>query len=617
MRLRLLVQILGMVAVGLTLSYFSARWSVGAIETVSKRQVEHSFAEDAITWAQVETDGLQVFVIGTAESEADRFYAITSASKVVDAARVIDQIAIVDAASLTPTDYALELLRNQSGVTIVGLIPASLDKNALLARLAEATGGAEVHPLLDQANHVVDPLWLDALDFGIRAIAAYPRAKVSIRTDMVSLQATAQNEQQREKGLRNLRSFAPDGIEVSYDVNAPRPVISPFALRAVFDAEGYRFDTCSAPDAGTQKMLIDTAGAYGLSTETVCNVGLGMPLETWPKAALAAITALGEMGPGTITILDTDISLFADESVSAEKYDWALQTLKANLPASMELKAEHMIVQKPKVSSTQLVLSIEVPAVGQSMISGPVSSTLERDMAQSLALAAFGRDGFTADFEIVPDVPKDWTPRVLAAIKASGQLQQGRVHLTLADLEITGQSELADPAQTLAQIIQSTVGASIAYNLNVDRIITLVEDPSLLPPQDCVAAIKEAMNGRKINFEPGSARVNAEARAILDDIAQTLKTCEKGIALQINGYTDSQGRAEMNKALSQKRAETVMRELRIRRILTKSFAATGFGETNPIADNATEAGREANRRIEFSLQAPAEDASAPEGESNG
>ena len=69
----------------------------------------------------------------------------------------------------------------------------------------------------------------------------------------------------------------------------------------------------------------------------------------------------------------------------------------------------------------------------------------------------------------------------------------------------------------------------------------------------------------------------------------------------------------MNQQLSQARATSVLNELRARRVLTSTYAAKGYGETTPIADNKTEEGRELNRRIEFRLIRP-NPASVPEGE---
>jgi OOP family OmpA-OmpF porin len=60
----------------------------------------------------------------------------------------------------------------------------------------------------------------------------------------------------------------------------------------------------------------------------------------------------------------------------------------------------------------------------------------------------------------------------------------------------------------------------------------------------------------------------------------------------------------MNLSLSQSRANAVLNALMSRRILTTGLTAKGYGETVPIADNSTEEGREANRRIEFTLIRP-------------
>ena len=122
----------------------------------------------------------------------------------------------------------------------------------------------------------------------------------------------------------------------------------------------------------------------------------------------------------------------------------------------------------------------------------------------------------------------------------------------------------------------------------------------LLTPQECLAEITAATAASKISFDPGSATISADALDVVDQIADILKRCTE-LQLQIAGYTDSQGRDETNLALSQERASAVLDALRGRRVPVAGFEAVGFGEAEPVADNDTAEGREANRRIAFTL----------------
>ena len=70
--------------------------------------------------------------------------------------------------------------------------------------------------------------------------------------------------------------------------------------------------------------------------------------------------------------------------------------------------------------------------------------------------------------------------------------------------------------------------------------------------------------------------------------------------MEIGGHTDSQGRESTNQRLSQGRAEAVLDALHARGVPLSRMVAQGYGESRPIADNGDEAGRAANRRIEFS-----------------
>ena len=75
----------------------------------------------------------------------------------------------------------------------------------------------------------------------------------------------------------------------------------------------------------------------------------------------------------------------------------------------------------------------------------------------------------------------------------------------------------------------------------------------------------------------------------------------KSYNLSINGHTDNKGDKGKNMILSQKRAEAVKKYLENKGIDPQRLTAQGFGETMPVADNSTAAGRAKNRRVEFKI----------------
>ena len=113
------------------------------------------------------------------------------------------------------------------------------------------------------------------------------------------------------------------------------------------------------------------------------------------------------------------------------------------------------------------------------------------------------------------------------------------------------------------------------------------------------------LGAQKITFTPGSADIATSARGTIDALVAVLADCPN-MRVEIAGYTDAQGSENGNRALSQSRAEAVLLALQGRRIAVDGFTAVGYGEDFPIADNGSEAGREVNRRIEFTfLDVPA------------
>jgi OmpA-OmpF porin, OOP family len=102
----------------------------------------------------------------------------------------------------------------------------------------------------------------------------------------------------------------------------------------------------------------------------------------------------------------------------------------------------------------------------------------------------------------------------------------------------------------------------------------------------------------KIFFELNSDKLKVASLAQLDELAEILKRYEAANLL-IEGHADSQGEDAYNLTLSQKRTESVKTYLMGKGIMESRLTAVGYGESKPIADNATSLGRAKNRRVEL------------------
>jgi outer membrane protein OmpA-like peptidoglycan-associated protein len=102
----------------------------------------------------------------------------------------------------------------------------------------------------------------------------------------------------------------------------------------------------------------------------------------------------------------------------------------------------------------------------------------------------------------------------------------------------------------------------------------------------------------KIFFETNSAKLKVASLMQLDELTNILQKYETANLL-IGGHTDSKGTDAFNLNLSQKRTESVKTYLMEKGIMESRITATGYGETQPIADNATALGRAKNRRVEL------------------
>lgn len=99
-----------------------------------------------------------------------------------------------------------------------------------------------------------------------------------------------------------------------------------------------------------------------------------------------------------------------------------------------------------------------------------------------------------------------------------------------------------------------------------------------------------------VTFETNSAILTPDSRPVLNEVADGM-TKHPRLKVQLQGYTDATGSDRYNLTLSDKRANSVREYLISQNVKPEQLTARGFGKANPVASNATPAGRAKNRRV--------------------
>lgn len=578
------------------LSWYAARSAADFIEDRARQDVSLALTTAGHEWVRIETDGLQVRLSGTAPSEVARFRAVNRASATVDASRIVDETSVEARDALAPPSFKIEMLRNDQGISLIGLVPADTNREALLRSLRSASPGVKVTDLLETADYPVPEGWADALDFGRRAAQMAARAKISISPSEVHVTALADSRSEKGRLETELLRALPKGVQLVTDISTPRPVVAPFTLRFLIDDEGARFDACAADTEAAQTQILDAAVRAGVKGTPGCTLALGAPSPDWGRAATAAIKAIAALGKGSVTISDTQVALTAPAEVAPDAFADVTADLQRILPPVFTLQAQHEA--NPDAQEGPVQFQATLSSDGSLLMQGRATDQRMRQAIDSFARARFGQ--VQGNLRNDDSTPPGWTVRVIAALEAMEPLAQGSVRVTPEVIALSGTSGDPRATERAAAILSQRLGPGADYQLSIryDRWL----DPALALPDGpyCVDQLNTIMSESEIGFDPGKSTIAGDPAPTLDRLAEVMETCAD-YQIEAGGHTDSQGSEGFNAELSRARAQAVVKAMEEAGIDTTNLTSRGYGESQPIASNDTEAGREENRRIEFRL----------------
>ncbi len=200
--------------------------------------------------------------------------------------------------------------------------------------------------------------------------------------------------------------------------------------------------------------------------------------------------------------------------------------------------------------------------------------------------------------------PHQWSEVMSSLLKQMQSFLRGNAVLLNSTIAISGDVDTQEKSNFAISSLISSLGDEFRLNPRINvitpRATTVKADEIKQQALNCQKEFEEVLSSAEIKFKTNSDEIQTESFPLLDSLVQIAGKCPSA-SMEVAGHTDSQGSESYNQQLSEKRASSVVRYLVSKGVITKRLSSSGYGESQPIADNSTAIGRAKNRRIELKV----------------
>ncbi|MCZ4346117.1 OmpA family protein [Devosia neptuniae] len=565
---------------------------------------------------EVVFDGSGWTITGTAKSEIDKaaIEADFVSRKLAGAGWSMSIAAPVPVIPVAEP-YTWSATSTGADVTLTGYVP---DADARLRFSSKAQNSADTTQVASGA-----PVgFVVSAEAALDAVMAIGDAEARFDGANWSLAGRATSVEVRDAALAALESTT-DVTSWSIAVEAPEPgPTQPYLWSATKTPDGAVTVEGLVP-ADELKRVVAMRVGEGLNDLTVIDPPApdGFPLDV-----LAAIDSLSRLSDGFVSFDGTqwriDGNLLDAEGASAidtalagaatPANAWQLTLLEPVVPAAQvepeapiepEFDAATATAQEPALVSSvdpDYAFSASRAEDGSFILSGQVPSD------EALSQIAGITDGDTAEVSIADGAPEGFLTSAKIGLGALSLLTSGQLDLIDGTWRLTGAADDTTERDGVLDAIAAEEAATWSADIAapepvLDEPVAAVQ-PVATPAADkvdisaCVGPIADFSGRNAILFQSGAALIANESEIALDELVIILAECPDAL-IRIEGHTDADGDARLNLGLSVARAEAVVTALVERGIDPQRLYALGYGETKPIADNGTSAGKRLNRRI--------------------
>ena len=480
-------------------------------------------------------------------------------------------------------------------VSMVGYVPNEIVHDTLIATIRVILPGVAIEDGMAVASG--EPAgFTEAAIYAIGTLNRLSRGGVTLDGLALDVSGDARSVDDHETLLASLGGPFPTGMTVVAAAVLPAPV-EDYGWRAD-RSDGRVVLSGYVPSAAMRDELAAEARVLfaGLELDDRVRVAAGEPRMDWIGAIKFAMSELARLGHGRVSVGDQTYSI-EGEALSAEAYAAILETNARTLPASLELTANAVT---PPVASPY-VFTAERRG-DRVLVAGHVPGESDREAILAAVQRKFGPSAIEGELAYASGAPEGYVDAASAALQALSRVAGGRVAIADRELSVEGFVYQAAAADSIGE----DIGAALPDGF-------VVTASTLLPRQGgqpvtaerCSELLQAVLKVGRIEFDGVEPDILAESYGFLDRVSATVARCPEA-AIEVGAHTDSDGSASGNRERTTARAEAIVDYLVDAGIRRERLTAVGYGEDNPIADNSTDAGKAANRRIEFSVELPEE-----------
>ena len=567
------------------LSALAIWFTAGSIEadlqsrTMSALRTDHD-------WAQVLIKGRDLTLTGLAPDEESRKDALSIARNVYGVRDVSD------ASVLLPEEkpYRLSAEKTPNGIVLSGFVPNETARADIISTLTGLLPGIALSDQMNLARGAPTGL-VSLAGYGLSVFSRFSTGSMSITDRTMDITGQALNPDDHEAALAALSLVPPSAGIVSSVEITPAAAVGEYSWSATKAAEGIVVSGY-VPGGEIREAIMARAGSIGgdLGADDRMRYATGVPDGVdWMAATETALTALGKMAAGTVTVTEGRLDL-SGEASDVEAFRGIQDILANRLQGGLVLGTAD-IGLAPGASYTWTA-HLGGPELE---FSGFVPDEAFHTRIVELARLKFGSIKINDMLEIAPGARDGFEEAAVTALQALSRLDQAEASIADGTVSISGSALNEAGSRQVARLMAEELPAGFSGEAAVSPGNDRGDE---LNPETCQAELNRLTASNTILFETGEAAIQDHSYGFLDRIARIAQQCGQ-TRLEISGHTDSDGSEADNLALSDRRARAVVDFMTAAGIAADRLVAIGHGESRPLASNETDEGKAANRRIEF------------------